>query len=730
VAHRRAQVRGAWARGWFGATVAATVLLFAPRVGAEVREHTRVPVAMSPQLARGRVEVVRFAIEGIPVRNAFEVVHTDPQGRARTIATRRPTATPDLAPADARIDAVEATRRAFAIVRSTAADPTPESPPELVYRVVLGVPVLAWEVQLPFSSRPEPTRKTLWISAASGALVDERENVFASRARVFAENPASTPEPIEVTLTDIDATGPGVPLAGPRVQSFNCVTTPPAAPMPWHDDGDCWAVARTFSDAAGDFFVPLPDPLDPTTGTDGDDLFAELSMYVHAERFMNVIAARGIPNYRCELSTMLANFRTLADDPGAPPDPLNNAYYTDQCDAEKGPTMLFGQGTDVDFAFDADVIYHELGHGLVAHVSAEGLGGSRKRADALVVDATAINEAIADYVSVMFQNDPDLAEYVGRFWVSQTSPYIRTARNGKRCPDDTIGQGHNDGEPLMGALWATRVVVGDALDAIVLASLARLPNDATLEEASAALLEVADEAVLAGELTATHRALLERELDARGIIDCPRVITDPEEVVGGRTMYLRKVSAAVEPFWPGPMQLRYRVPADAHELVVELDLDPRGSDDPPAAAVLVKRAADPIAFTYDLVARDDAGDPTGASGKVRELTLVGGDWDRRVEVERIADDAHRATIGGLQPGEVVHLALVATAEVDATATKVRIVDDVAAAGSSSDDDGGGEDDLREDVHGTATTATCACTATPRASDAWLLLLALLRRRRG
>jgi hypothetical protein len=679
---------------------------------------------MSSSLARGRLDVVRFAIAGIPLRGAFEVQHTDASGRTRIVASRRPSAAPELSATDARIDAAEATRLAIAAELPAASATEPEAPPELVYRVLQGTPVLAWEVQMPFSSRPEPTRKTLWISANSGEVIDERENVFASRARVFAENPSSTPEPIEVSLTDIDATGPGVPLVGPRVQSFNCVMTAPAEVMPWHDDGDCWAVSRTFSDANGDYFVPIPDPIDPASGTDGNDLFAELSMYAHAERFMNVLADRGIPDYRCDLSTMLANVRTLPEDEDDEYDPLNNAYYTDQCDPTKGATMLFGQGSEVDFAFDADVIYHELGHGLVAHLSAEGIGGARTRPDGLVVDATAINEAIADYVSVMFQNDPDLAEYVGRFWVSQTSPYIRTATNGKRCPDDTIGQGHNDGEPLMAALWGTRVVVGESLDPIVLASLARLVNDATLEEAAAALLEVAGEAVEAGEMDPQHHALLYRELDARGLIDCPRVITDADEVTDGRTMYLKKTSTAVEPFWPGPMQLRWQVPEGAHEVVVAFDLDPRGTSDQPEAAILVKRGSSPIAFTYDLVARDDAGDPTGESSKIRELTLVGGDWDRQVPAVRIADDDHTVVIGGLQPGEVVHLALVATAPVDATATQVRVVTDADEDGEGSSD-GGDTSDVREDVHATSSTASCACTPDRGADPLLVVVLAPL-----
>jgi MYXO-CTERM domain-containing protein len=694
-------------------------------------------VAMSRELAGGRIEVRRFAIEGIPLIGAFEVVHEDDAGRSRTLAARRPTAPAELGIADVRVDGASAARVAMAAGPASTRDAAPEGPARLVYRMILGTPVLAWEVQLPLSLRPEPSRRMLWISASSGVVLDERENVFASRARVFAENPSVTPEPIEVALTDIDATGPGVPLVGDRVRSFNCVTTPPVEVQPWHDEGDCWAVSRTFSDAAGDFFVPLPDPIDPATGVDGDDLYAELSMYVHAERFMNVMAERGVTPYRCEQSTMLANVRFLPEDDAEPYEPLNNAYYTDQCDPEKGVTMMFGQGSEVDFAFDADVIYHELGHGIVALLAPEGLVAARRRADGLVVDATAINEAMADYVTVMFQEDPDLAEYVGRFWESLTTPYIRTALNTKRCPDDTIGQSHNDGEPLMAALWATRVHVGRALDDVVLGALPRLPDDATLEEASAALLEVAGERVDAGALGADDVALLERQLNTRGLLDCPRVITDPDQVIAGRTMHLRKVSASVQPFWPGPMQLRYQVPDDAHGLTVTFELSGRGSEDPPQAAVLLKRGATPIAFTYDLVARDDAGDPTGASGKVRELTLVGGDWERRIDATRTVGDAHEVAIGGLQPGEVVHLSVVATAAVDAVATDVRVVDDRSDdAGSSSGetaDHGGASGGAgREDVHGEGATASCACaSASDPVAAPWVALLVLpaLRRRR-
>jgi MYXO-CTERM domain-containing protein len=278
----------------------------------------------------------------------------------------------------------------------------------------------------------------------------------------------------------------------------------------------------------------------------------------------------------------------------------------------------------------------------------------------------------------------------------------------------------------MAALYSVRVETGTALDPVVLGALARLGEDASLEEASAALLAVAHEREASGALPPGTAALLERALVARGLVDCPRVITDPEAVADGRSMWLRRKNVAVEPFWPGPMQLRYQVPNDARAMTVTFELRGRGSDEPPAAAVLVKRSSLPIAFTYDLVARDDLGDPTGASDKVREVTLVGGDWDLQVPAVRTTGRLHEARVDGLLPGEVVHLSVVATAGVDAIADDVRVVDprdydDATTSGGSSGEAPG---DAREDVRPGDATASCAC-ATQDPALGWLALPRLL-----
>ena len=40
-------------------------------------------------------------------------------------------------------------------------------------------------------------------------------------------------------------------------------------------------------------FVPLPDVIYPQDNADGDDLYAELSMYYNAERFVDRMKALG-----------------------------------------------------------------------------------------------------------------------------------------------------------------------------------------------------------------------------------------------------------------------------------------------------------------------------------------------------------------------------------------------------------------------------------------------------
>lgn len=684
-----------------------------------------------------------FALGGLPVRGAFETVRVDAAGVRHVVGSRRPVAPPQLGPEQARVDPASLPRR-VADALELPAVPQLAAAPELVYVLVLEQPVLAWEVQLPLSLRPEPTRRRVWISAATGRLLREEEAVFSSRARIFAENPSKTPDPIEIELHGVHAGGPGVKLSSERLRSLNCLAEEPDGMEPWWEEGECYPAASVTSDAHGDFFVPLPDIVHAGDNVQGEDLYAELSMFAHAELFFARMEALGAPGFRCEQATLIANFRDLEASSTLSFSPLNNAFYTGECDPERGPTMLFGQGSEVDFGYDGDVIYHELGHGMVSHLSPDGLTGRAMRADGLHNDARALNEAFADYFSLMVTGDPELGEYVGRFWASNSKPYIRTAENEKVCPTHTIGQEHNDGEPFAAALWATRRRAADpeAVDRMFLEGLARLPNDATLDGTGQVMLEVADELVAEGTMAAETAEVLYRALQARGLVDCPRWITDPREIRGGRKLYLSRVTDAVTPFWPSPMQVRYVVPEGADDLVVQLVLKAGKASDPVEGRVLLKRGDPPISYTYDLAATDEvSGDPDDESDAVREVVLVRGDWDEELELSEITESEFRASRGGLQPGEVVYVTVVDAGTATLTASDFRVYSSVELAedeeGGTGTTGGGSStgDDASEQMSTGAAVSACACTAPGRRRfggapwAAGLVLLAAARRRR-
>jgi len=629
-------------------------------------------VGMGPEIRQRS-----FTLHGIPLRRAHVIQVGD-----QVVREQLPAEAPELLPTQARVTATDAVTRARAhVAGGLTSPPVADGEGTLVYLIILGVPVLAYEVDMELSldgigpDGPLPSKKTVWISANSGIVLDEWEHVRASKARVFLTNPAITPEPIVVDLSGVHATGAGEALVGDRVQSYNCtlVEQDPATLPKWWKEGKCYPVHTALSNADGDFFPPLPDIVLPEDNADDEDLYAELSMYWNAERFFDKMKALGVTDFRCELSTMLANYRNPALSPAHPDldyTPLNNAYWTDTCDPDKGATMIFGQGSAVDFGFDGDVVYHELGHGMVSHLTAPGgFGRLTMRPDAVLVDAGAMNEAIADYFSVMLSNEPELGDYVARFWPGYGSS-IRSAENEKTCPDDTVGQVHNDGEPFMAALWATRKRVGhEKLDPLVIKMLTLLPSDADLETASATLLELAE----GDGWTATELGHMTRAFETRGLYDCPRVITDPTRVSAGRTMHLRAKGAAVTPFLPGPMQLRHQVPEGSDNVVVKFKA---GAEDvapgnPSGIVVLLKRADEPIAFTYTLTALDKNADG-GSKSAVREVTSVEGDWDHQLVASLLGSNDNQLVLRGFRPGEVVYVGLASLRPDDSAASSVLV----------------------------------------------------------
>jgi hypothetical protein len=427
---------------------------------------------------------------------------------------------------------------------------------------------------------PYPDPRTLahpWIhvDAVTGAVEVGPDRSVHARARVFARNPVLDTEATEVELAFVDPEAGA--LAGPYFHGTNCVRP---------DAGLICALADVPPDADGNWLPPAPDITVAADNEDPDDAFAAVSVFAHADRFQQFAIEHGLGDLPCPVSTLVANYRVFTDDGWIS---FGNAVYTGDCSL----TAAFGQGSDADWGYDGDVVHHELTHGLVARLMGEGrfLGLRRDRDEAVLGDALAVNEGIADFVAAVMSGDPRHAEYITDVGGSGG----RDADNDYVCPDDLVGEPHYDSEIVSGALWSAYEEIGVELVRAILLSVALLEEDTTFEEASAVFVDVVRD-----ELGPAAAAVLAAELAARGLDDCPRVAAWHRVQ---RPLWIHPVTApgqSFEPMRPPAVQLAFTMPPDRRRLVVRYAIDvlapPMWAPDP-ALNVLVRHGA-PLEFLY------------------------------------------------------------------------------------------------------------------------------------
>ncbi len=148
-----------------------------------------------------------------------------------------------------------------------------------------------------------------------------------------------------------------------------------------------------------------------------------------------------------------------------------NAYYT-------SGTINFYRGYDGycnNFGEVADVLYHEVGHGIHHYILAGG------------TFAGDVSEGSADYVSATINDDPEVGP--NSRW---SGGYVRELATDRRYPDDAIGEVHNDGLIWGSFLWNLRAdwqaalgadAGAEATDLLFLAALEQGPTLTDLYEA-------------------------------------------------------------------------------------------------------------------------------------------------------------------------------------------------------------------------------------------------------
>ena len=474
-----------------------------PAVGSEHLELQR-----SISWAGGEIVRLQRAVEGIPVAGRpVRIVRGTDGGVRRVLA--EPV---DLSGLDTRptLGAEDTLARIAPVLERLGRSPLYAPRTRLVVLPVGQDVHLAWRVDAGFG---EPLATwSVYVDAHSGAVLTLDQTSRSGVGRVYEQSPL-TSELIEVEL-DVDAG----PLAGPFVESVSCTVAEV-------DDSlfglnACSEWEPTALSETGDYrFDPAPEAL--------DDPFAEVQLYHHTHLVAELFEARFGIRYDRRL-TAFANFE------------MANAFWGD-FNGDGAADLAFGQTeSGIDFAYDADVIYHEYGHAVVGAIADIPM----VRADAFGLEwaGGSLNEGTADIVTMILTGDPLLAEYAGSAFGREAIRDLTTRRS---CPDGLVGEVHADGEIWAGVGWTLiqHPDVGpDAMLELLVGSVGQWGQDIDWPTAGASLVAAAEDLVVADVLTPAGLEAVEATLDEAGVLDCGRVVAmDDEEE---RRFYLMNLGLA------------------------------------------------------------------------------------------------------------------------------------------------------------------------------------------
>ncbi len=360
--------------------------------------------------------------------------------------------------APAAVAAIDASRAAQAVIYAGPAVTAPRP---------------AYRVDLPL----EPRRMQMlhgYIDAHTGVMyaVDNRVKSQAAcppgsnLANVFPFNPVATPEIECVSLSDYLPDDPTA-LANSDVVVQNCVDRDTCRQVSGGNYHFCELDTLAVPDQAGDFTSH-----DFVGDTEPEDAFAEVQMFYHVNKVYEV--ARGLGGFDSVVAkplTAMVNFRTpsfgsdsecaagASSYSGSEPlELLDNALFVPSGGLFGGfpdeDSIIFGQGSVIDFSYDGDVIYHEFGHAVMDQVAPD-LTGVYFDTFGLNTMPGGLHEGYADLMTMFVTNDPAIGEYAGMGFGGL--PAVRNIANTARCPAGINGESHDNSLVISGAIWEARL---------------------------------------------------------------------------------------------------------------------------------------------------------------------------------------------------------------------------------------------------------------------------------
>ena len=367
---------------------------------------------------------------------------------------------------------------------------------------------LAWVVDL---STAEPVGAwRVFVDALDGRILSVRQRAFTAQGNVYPTNPTAS------ELTEVELPIDGDELSNEYAYVNSCSDF----------DDQHWTCnakeVQATPNQGGDFLFD-PDPMA------AEDPFAEVQMLWHLDRiarwFDQEFGFRVDFGLGGNAVEGIVNFD------------LANAFFGD-ADGDGIPEVAFGQGYGVDFAYDADVIYHEFGHAMFGQVVEDNTG--RYDEYGRLVAPAGLNEGTADLFSLVLTGDPMLGEYAGGGLLGGGA--IRELDDDRHCPTDIYGESHVDGE-IWGAFgWNViedELLGPDVAANLVFGALNEWTDEVTFGMAGQSLVHSADALLEEGYVDDGQHAALLGHIEAAGLDDCGRVIRldegqEPTQYMTGR----------------------------------------------------------------------------------------------------------------------------------------------------------------------------------------------------
>jgi hypothetical protein len=269
-------------------------------------------------------------------------------------------------------------------------------------------------------------------------------------------------------------------------------------------------------------------------------------------------------------------------------------------------TLLIFQGNSADAAYDATVIQHEFGHGVVYSTANLSFGDLALDATSANNEGGALHEGFADYIAGAFNNLAEIGPYFGPRalaaagipGVAQES-FLRTLDNTLTCPTILWGEVHQDSQHVSGALWKARSTTfagtdhGNTFDAAFYAMLVSIAPNADF----ASVAEVMAQKVgIAFPQVTNGAAQMTKIFQDRGVVGCTKVI-DVTGATSKRPYYGIAAAANLQSsLIPGPYQFKISAPAGVKTIKVSGVVQQGQFGQGPTITALVKADA-PIVFT-------------------------------------------------------------------------------------------------------------------------------------